>query len=154
MQSQELLTLKNQLCFPLYATSRLTTKLYARLLEKLDITYPQYLVLLVLWEKDVQSVSAIGKTLYLESNTLTPLLKRMEQKGLLERERSKADERTVMVSLTQRGKDMREEAFCIPKQIIESLSGDDLNDEELIQFRKTLYKILGQLDDSQKNSSK
>ncbi|MFZ6051815.1 MarR family winged helix-turn-helix transcriptional regulator [Halocola ammonii] len=147
MHSQELLALKNQLCFPLYATSRLTTKLYAPLLEKLDITYPQYLVLLVLWERDVQSVSTIGKTLYLESNTLTPLLKRMEQKGLLVRERSKEDERTVMVSLTEKGKDLREEAVCIPKQIIESLSGEEIDEKEIKQFRKTLYKILGQLSE-------
>lgn len=147
MQSQELLALKNQLCFPLYATSRLTTKLYAPLLEKLDITYPQYLVLLVLWEKDVQSVSKIGATLYLESNTLTPLLKRMEQKGLLVRERSKKDERTVIVSLTGKGKDLREEAVCIPKQIIESLSGEEIDENEIKQFRSTLYKILGQLSE-------
>ena len=98
--SQESLWLENQLCFPLYAVSRMVTKLYTPFLEKLDITYPQYLVLLVLWKEDQITVSDISEQLYLESNTLTPLLKRMEKKELICRERSKEDERQVLVNET------------------------------------------------------
>lgn len=101
------LYLENQLCFPLYAASRLTTKIYTPFLNELDITYPQYLVLMILWQHPEQYVNEIGKKLLLESNTLTPLLKRMEQKNLIQRTRSQSDERSVVITLTENGLSLR-----------------------------------------------
>src|SRR5512145_2779203 len=102
----EQLKLSNQLCFPVYAASRFTTREYQPYLDKLGITYPQYLVLLVLWETDGISVNEIALKLILNTNTITPLLKRMEQQGIITRNRSEKDERKVVVSLTKKGKDM------------------------------------------------
>ncbi|GGF74091.1 MarR family winged helix-turn-helix transcriptional regulator [Wenyingzhuangia marina] len=138
----ENLYLENQLCFPLYAASRLTTKMYAPYLEDLDITYPQYLVLLVLWQYKEQSVSSIGQKLLLESNTLTPLLKRLEQKKLIIRKRSIKDERTVLISLTKEGKALKKKAVCIPEKIIKSFKTDKISLSEAIEFQKTLVKLM------------
>lgn len=140
------LYLENQLCFPLYAASRLTTKIYSPYLEDLGITYPQYLVMLTLWQYKEQSVKAIGERLYLESNTLTPLLKRLEQKQLIERNRSKTDERTVVISLTDKGKALRLEAKTIPKKIVDSFNDESVKEEELVTFQRTLFKLLVILD--------
>lgn len=140
------LYLENQLCFPLYAASRLTTKLYAPYLDELGITYPQYIVLLALWEKDGLSVKEIGERLYLESNTLTPLLKRMEQKELLLRNRSKEDERTVIVSLTSTGKKMKLQAKQIPHKLMESFGDETMSEEELRGFQQTLFKLVSALN--------
>ncbi|UXP32172.1 MarR family transcriptional regulator [Reichenbachiella agarivorans] len=142
----DILWLENQLCFPLYAASRLTTKLYGPLLKTLDVTYPQYLVLLVLWEQNHQSVSAISKLLYLESNTLTPLLKRLEQKKLITRERSEADERTVIISLTNYGTALKKEALCIPSQLMANLQDHTTTEKEIKEFSNTLLKLLTVLD--------
>ncbi|PIB35089.1 MarR family transcriptional regulator [Reichenbachiella sp. 5M10] len=142
----DVLWLENQLCFPLYAASRLTTKLYGPLLKTLDVTYPQYLVLLVLWQQDHQSVSAISKLLYLESNTLTPLLKRLEQKNLITRKRSEADERTVIISLTPHGAAQKKEATCIPGQLMDNLQHHATTPHEIKEFRATLLKLLTVLD--------
>ncbi|MFD1552890.1 MarR family transcriptional regulator [Putridiphycobacter roseus] len=136
------LYLENQLCFPLYAASRLTTKIYAPYLKALDITYPQYLVLLILWQHQIQSVSEIGEQLLLESNTLTPLLKRLEAKKIIVRKRSKTDERTVMVSLTPSGEKMKEKAQTIPTQIMGSFQGEEISESELLNFQKTLKKLV------------
>ncbi len=136
------LFLENQLCFPLYATSRLITKIYTPYLNELDITYPQYLVLLALWQFNDQSVTEIGQRLYLETNTLTPLLKRLEAKGLIRRTRSKSDERTVVVSLTKAGEDLKSKAVEIPQKIIDSFSHASMSEEELITFQKTLFSLL------------
>jgi len=144
------LFLENQLCFPLYAASRLTTKIYAPYLDELGITYPQYIVLLALWEKDKLSVSEIGERLYLESNTLTPLLKRMEQKELILRKRSIEDERTVIISLTELGKKMKNRARQIPHKLIEQLDNGSVKEEELISFQKTLFKLLNSLGEKSK----
>ena len=140
------LYLENQLCFPLYATSRLTTKVYAPFLKELDLTYPQYLVLLALWQNDGQSVNSIGERLFLESNTLTPLLKRLEKKKLIKRSRSKQDERTVIISLTAAGDQLKHEARKIPKQIIDSFHDSTLTEKEIIQFQKVLFKLLSTLN--------
>ncbi|MGB9988450.1 MarR family winged helix-turn-helix transcriptional regulator [Pseudoduganella rhizocola] len=110
--------LDGQLCFALYSTSLAMNKLYRKLLRKLGITYSQYLVLMVLWEEDQQTVSALGDKLYLDSATLTPLLKRMEQAELLTRTRSASDERQVIVALTEQGSKLREEAAKLPEQIL------------------------------------
>jgi DNA-binding MarR family transcriptional regulator len=136
------LYLENQLCFPLYAASRLTTKLYTPFLEDLGITYPQYLVLLVLWETDAQTVTEIGTRLALESNTLTPLLKRLEQKELLTRSRSSKDERAVLVTLTASGQALKEQAVCIPQKIMVSFANASVSQEELLAFQKTLTKLV------------
>ncbi|MBN3518420.1 MarR family transcriptional regulator [Algoriphagus lutimaris] len=140
------LYLENQLCFPLYAASRLTTKIYTPFLEELGITYPQYLVLLTLWQFQEQSVKSIGKRLFLESNTLTPLLKRLEQKNLIQRIRSKTDERTVMITLTQAGMELKEKAVEIPKKIVESFHDKIISEDEILSFQKTLFKLLNVLD--------
>lgn len=136
------LYLENQLCFPLYAASRLTIKRYTPFLEDLGITYSQYLVLLVLWEKNAQTVTEIGARLALESNTLTPLLKRLEQKELLTRSRSSKDERAVLVTLTASGQALKEQAVCIPQKIMESFANASISQEELLAFQKTLTKLV------------
>ena len=139
------LLLDNQLCFPLYAASRLVTKLYAPLLADLDLTYPQYLVLLLLWERDERTVTEIGDRLYLETNTLTPLLKRLQRKGMLRRERSAEDERKVIVRLTAAGQDLRERARCIPASIVEAVGGEAVETEQLEAFRRTLGLLIDRL---------
>jgi DNA-binding MarR family transcriptional regulator len=113
----ESLKLDNQLCFALYSTQLAMNKLYRGLLKSLDLTYPQYLVMLVLWEQDQRTVSDIGERLFLDSATLTPLLKRLEAAGLVSRRRHAADERQVVISLTDAGRDLRAKAADVPQQI-------------------------------------
>lgn len=113
----DILRLDDQLCFALHAASRAMTGAYAPLLEALDVTYPQYLVLLVLWEEDGARVSRISERLHLDSATLTPLLKRLESRGVLERRRSTVDERVVEIFLTAKGKRLRQKAETVGKEI-------------------------------------
>jgi DNA-binding MarR family transcriptional regulator len=138
----EALYLENQLCFPLYVASRLTTKIYAPLLKKLELTYPQYLVLLVLWQQGGQTVNQIGQRLYLESNTLTPLLKRLEQKKLISRRRSTVDERNVEIFLSKEGEDLKSKAMKIPSEIISSFEDKSLPEVEILQFQQSLFKLV------------
>jgi MarR family transcriptional regulator, organic hydroperoxide resistance regulator len=112
------LRLDNQLCFALYSTSLAMTKVYKPLLEELGLTYPQYLVMLLLWEQDEVTVSALGERLYLDSGTLTPLLKRMQTSGLLTRTRSVQDERRVMISLTEAGRQLKAKAAKVPGCVV------------------------------------
>jgi DNA-binding MarR family transcriptional regulator len=112
--TRNLLALDGQLCFALYSTSLAMSKVYRKLLKELNLTYPQYLVMLVLWEKDGVTVSEIGEHLFLDSATLTPLLKRLEAAGLVSRVRAAHDERQVIVSLTDAGRDLREQAVAVP----------------------------------------
>jgi DNA-binding MarR family transcriptional regulator len=112
------LHLEDQLCFALYSASRAVTAAYAPLLEPLGLTYPQYLVMLVLWEGDGSSVKAIGEQLALDSGTLTPLLKRLEAQGLVRRARSSEDERVVEIFLTTEGKRLKLRARAIPEQLV------------------------------------
>ena len=116
------LKLDNQLCFRFYTVSRLITQAYQPLLKSLGLTYPQYLVMLVLWENDAQPVNDIAKRLKLNTNTVTPLLKRMEDEGLLIRAKGQADARQVIVSLTPKGKAMEEQAQCIPNDLVNSFT--------------------------------
>jgi DNA-binding MarR family transcriptional regulator len=116
--TDEVPQLDDQLCFSLYAASLAMSKLYRKLLGKLGITYSQYLVLMVLWEQDQQTVSGIGERLQLDSATLTPLLKRMEQAGLVNRVRAANDERQVIISLTAHGSALRTEAAKFPPQVL------------------------------------
>lgn len=135
------LLLDHQLCFAMYSASLAMTKAYKKLLAPLDITYPQYLVMMVLWEKDQVTVSELGGRLFLDSGTLTPLLKRMEAMGLLHRTRDAEDERRVLVSLTPVGRALREKARTVPLQMSCMLpSLDQVKDlvVELKQVRKGL----------------
>ena len=138
----EQLKLSNQLCFPVYAASRLITREYQPYLDKMGITYPQYLVLMVLWESDGISVNEIAQKLLLNTNTVTPLLKRMEVQGIISRNRSEADERKVIVNLTQKGNDMREEASIIPEKLMESLNNETMKLEDLIDLRNKLNTLI------------
>ncbi|MGD8107271.1 MarR family winged helix-turn-helix transcriptional regulator [Pantoea sp. FN0302] len=116
--SGALLSLDSQLCFALYSANLAMHKLYRQLLTQLDITYPQYLVMLVLWERDDITVSDIGERLFLDSATLTPLLKRLEAAGLVLRQRSRQDERQVVVTLTEAGRALRAKALSIPEAVV------------------------------------
>ncbi|MCM3167647.1 MarR family winged helix-turn-helix transcriptional regulator [Peribacillus frigoritolerans] len=145
MQNKIEKVLEDQLCFLLYASSREMTKKYKPLLDKLEVTYPQYLVLLLLWEQDTLTVKKLGELLALDSGTLTPMLKRMEQNGLIVRERSTEDERSVMIKLTEKGLGLREDACFIPDRI-SAMSGEDKKVVEdlkasLLQLLKTLQEF-------------
>jgi MarR family transcriptional regulator, organic hydroperoxide resistance regulator len=145
----EHLKLENQLCFPLYVASRLIIRAYKPLLDQLGITYPQYLVLLVLWEKDGVPVSEITERLLLNTNTVTPLLKRMEEQGLLSRTRSREDERRVIVSLTEQGKALQADAVSIPQELVASLQSDDISVEGLELMLEQVHKIIDSLSHKQ-----
>ena len=139
--------LDQQLCFALYSTSLAMMRVYRGLLPKLGLTYPQYLVMMVLWEQDALTVSDIGERLFLDSATLTPLLKRMEAQELVRRVRAKADERQVIVSLTEQGQSLRDEAarlmpqvLCATKCSVEEIAG--LRDQ-LVDLRKNLNDSAG-----------
>lgn len=141
METESLLKLDQQMCFPLYAVSRHITQVYQPLLDELGITYPQYLALMVLWENDKQTVNQIGEKLLLDSGTLTPLLKRLEQKELVTRKRSSADERVVEISLTPLGQTLKIKAECVPAKMFEQL-GITFQEAEIL--KSISYKILNQ----------
>jgi DNA-binding MarR family transcriptional regulator len=143
----EYLKLDNQLCFPLYATSRMITRMYQPLLDKLGLTYPQYIVMLVLWEAGSLSVKKIGERVQLNTNTLTPLLKRMEELKYITRVRSIEDERKVLVDLTNTGRDMKVKALEIPNQLIASLNYPA---EKAIELKRMLDDFMAQLSKTDK----
>lgn len=136
------LKLENQLCFPLYACSKEVVKRYKPFLDKLDLTYTQYITMMVMWEKKSINVKELGECLFLDSGTLTPLLKKLENKGYIKRERSKTDERNLIVSITKKGKDLRDDALEVPKQMGKCVN---LSGEEAKQLYMLLYKLLGEL---------
>jgi MarR family transcriptional regulator, organic hydroperoxide resistance regulator len=136
------LLLENQICFKIYTAEREITKVYRNLLEEIGVTYPQYLALLVLWEEETISVKELGRKLFLDSGTLTPMLKRMEANGLVERKRSAVDERSVIISLTDRGREMQAKAECVPTRLLERL---EMEGDELAKLDQTLTTILGKL---------
>ncbi len=138
----EQLKLNNQVCFPIYAASRLIIREYQPLLDKLGITYPQYLVLMVLWENDNVPVSEITKKLILNTNTVTPLLKRMQTQELITRARSTKDERQVTISLTEKGKQLRVQAAEIPMKLVEKLDTGQLDVNDLIDLREKLNLLI------------
>ena len=142
----EQLKLENQLCFPVYAASRLIIREYQPHLDRLGITYPQYLVLMVLWEEDNLTVNDIARKLILNTNTITPLLKRMEQQGIVERMRSDEDERKVLVQLTTKGCELKEEAARIPESLVGRLANSELDLDELIHLKESLNSIIRFLD--------
>ncbi len=141
----EHLKLKNQICFPFYSLSKAITRHYRVFLDKLDITYPQYLVFMVLGEKEPQSVNEIGQQLTLDSGTLTPMLKRMEQKQLIQRNRKKSDERIVEISLTAKGRVLQKEAAQIPEQLIDVLGISSKDLEELKEIKPKIQRILDKI---------
>ncbi|WP_046228048.1 MarR family winged helix-turn-helix transcriptional regulator [Paenibacillus dauci] len=145
-QSQEYphpqLKLDNQLCFAIYASSREMTKMYQPLLDHLGLTYSQYLVMLVLWEQQECTVKELGNALYLDSGTLTPLLKRLEAAGLIIRKRSTEDERKVHITLTEAGWSLQQQAVSIPDDIKErTCINTDKLDELLLEFKQLLQNI-------------
>ncbi len=133
------LRLEQQLCFPLYACARETIKLYTPLLDQLDLTYTQYIAMMVLWEKRSVTVKEMGEALFLDSGTLTPLLKKMEAKGLLTRRRSSEDERSLIVTLTDSGLALRERAVEVPSQMARCVN---LAPEEQQELCRLLNKML------------
>lgn len=137
MEENSNLFLPEQVCFPLYASSRMITRLYQPLLEAFELTYPQYLVLLVLWQHKKLTVTELGSKLFLNTNTLTPLIRKMKEKKLLTKQRSNKDERTVFIALTPKGQALEEEAKEVPKELIKSLkmSSEDLEDIRAIMWR-------------------
>ena len=136
------LHLEHQLCFALYAASRAMTAAYAPLLDELGLTYPQYLIMLVLWEHDGERVSQLGKRLYLDSATLTPMLKRLEASGMIERRRSHDDERVVEVYLTAAGKKLERKAQSIPRCMLEKAQ---LTASELVELRSEVNALADRL---------
>lgn len=135
--------LEDQLCFSLYSCSRAILRLYRPFLDELNLTYPQYLVLLVLWEKQQSSIKELGKLLDLDSGTLTPMLKRMETAQLIERKRDKEDERIVLVSITEKGASIREKAMCIPQSL---LNTSGMSMEEIQELNKAIKHLSAQVD--------
>ena len=139
-EKYEVLRLQNQLCFPLYAASREIVKKYTPYLERLDLTYTQYITMMVLWEEHEISVKALGEKLFLDSGTMTPVLKALEKKGLVSRARSEADERVLIVTVTQEGLLLRDQALEIPTAVGGCIG---LEPEEAAALYHILYKILG-----------
>ncbi|MFA6618326.1 MAG: MarR family transcriptional regulator [Candidatus Neomarinimicrobiota bacterium] len=140
--SYKQLKLENQLCFRLYAASHLITRQYKPYLDELGITYPQYLVFMVLWEHENLTVNVISKKLLLNTNTVTPLLKRMETQGWLYRERSKEDERKVIVKLSQKGSQLKEKAADIPISLAKYYIPDVLSLDEFEQLKSLLDRLI------------
>ena len=141
-QTYDCLRLKNQLCFPLYACSKEIIRRYKPLLDKLDLTYTQYIAMMVLWEKERLHVGELGECLFLDSGTLTPLLKKLEQKGYITRCRSQEDERAVEICITPEGKALQDEALSVPAAMGSCVK---LSEEEAAFLYQILYKILGSM---------
>ena len=133
------LKLENQLCFPLYACSKEVIRRYKPYLDELDLTYTQYIAMMVMWEKKEVTVKELGKCLYLDSGTLTPVLKKLEEKNYVMRNRSKEDERNLIVSITQEGEDLKEKAVQIPASLSACVNVEPQEAQQLYQL---LYKLL------------
>ncbi|MBE6519253.1 MAG: MarR family transcriptional regulator [Thermoplasmata archaeon] len=141
-ENYDCLKLENQVCFPLYACSKEIVKRYRPLLDELDLTYTQYITMMVLWEHGDSTVNDLGGRLFLDSGTLTPLLKNLESKGYVKRGRSKEDERSVIISLTDEGMDLREKALKVPGAMASCIQ---LPPEKGKQLYDLLYEVLGLL---------
>ncbi len=134
------LKLENQICFPLYAASREIIKQYKPFLDELDLTYTQYITMMLVWEKKTLTVKEIGEYLYLDSGTMTPLLKKLEAKGFITRTRSIEDERNLNITITDKGEKLKEQAIKVPAKMAECSA---LKPEEAAMLYRILYKILG-----------
>lgn len=140
MDKYESLKLNSQLCFPLYAASKEIVKKYRPYLDEIDLTYTQYITMMVMWEKGVVSVKELGERLYLDSGTLTPVLKSLESKGYILRKRNDKDERILDVTLTDEGDKLKDRALKIPSLMYGCV---DLDPEEAAELYRLLYKLLG-----------
>ncbi len=139
MDKYDVLKLDNQICFPLYAVSKEIVRMYKPLLDELDLTYTQYISMMVLWEHKEMNVKELGEKIYLDSGTLTPLLKKLESKGYIKRNRSKEDERNLMVSITKEGLELRDKALDVPFKIGGCIK---LEPEKVKELYSTLHIIL------------
>ena len=144
--------LDNQLCFRLYTASRLITQAYHPLLAEQGLTYPQYLVLMVLWEKDAQPVNDIARRLMLETNTVTPLLKRMEAEGILTRTRGKKDARQMIVKLTRKGRDLQDKLMRVPETVGSAVLCESVTPDTVPGLFAMLDDIINQLKNKSENS--
>ena len=142
MDKYEVLKLGNQICFPLYACSKEIVKRYTPFLEEMDLTYTQYITMLVLWENEEMNVKELGRHLYLDSGTLTPVLKKLEQKGYVTRKRDTKDERVLNVAVTSAGLELREKAVEIPKRIAGYV---ELQQDDVTKLNEILGKLLKKL---------
>ncbi len=141
--NKDVLKLENQLCFPLYVASRNVIRRYKPLLDKYNLTYTQYIALMVLWEHDSINVKELGEKLYLDSGTLTPLLKNLESKGILKRVRLSSDERNLSISLTDKGKSLKDKLIDVPCEIGKCIN---ISEEEAKSLYSILYKIINAED--------
>ncbi len=141
--TDDILKLENQLCFPLYAAAKEVVSRYKPFLDEIDLTYTQYITMMVLWEHKKTGVKELGEYLYLDSGTLTPLLKRLEAKGLLRRQRSAEDERQVNIVITENGEKLKDKALEIPLKMSSCIS---LTQEDAKVLYTLLYKLLGQFN--------
>ncbi len=143
------LKLENQLCFPLYACSKEIVKAYKPYLDELDLTYTQYITMMVMWEHKELRVKEVGEKLFLDSSTLTPLFKKLEEKGYIKRQRSATDERDVFITITEAGEALKEKAVAIPERLASCVK---LEPQKAAELYQTLYEIIGTL--TRKNDGK
>ncbi len=139
MDNYDNLKLENQICFPLYACAKEVTRRYKPLLDKLDLTYTQYIVMMVMWENKKMNVKELGEVLYLDSGTLTPLLLKLEKKGYISRTKNKDDARNLVLEVTKKGLNLRDKATDVPQEMSKCVK---LSKDEAITLYNTLYKIL------------
>lgn len=139
----ESLKLKNQLCFPIYLCAKEITRKYSKYLEEFDLTYTQYIVMMYFWEKKESNVKEIGDVMLLDSSTLTPLLKKLESKGYIERSRSSVDERNLVITLTKKGEELKDKVLAIPSTIGKCIN---LDKEEAEKLYKLMYKVLNNVE--------
>lgn len=141
-KNYDALKIENQLCFPLYACAREVVKRYTPFLDEIELTYTQYIVMMILWDKKSVTVKQLGQILYLDSGTLTPLLKKLEAKGYISRKRSETDERNLVVTISEQGEKLREKAVEVPGKISQCIA---LESEEAMMLYRLLYKLLEKL---------
>ena len=140
MDTYDCLKLENQLCFPLYACSKEIVRRYKPFLDELDLTYTQYIAMMVMWERKKTNVKVLGECLFLDSGTLTPVLKKLEQKGYLTRNRSSEDERNLVVEITEEGEALKEQAVTIPQRMGKCVN---LSQKDAAELYRLLYLVLG-----------
>lgn len=143
LEGYEQLKLENQLCFPLYAAAKEVVRKYKPYLDELDLTYTQYIAMMVLWENESMNVKELGSKLYLDSGTLTPLLKKLEAKGYITRCRCKEDERNLIIQITEKGEALKEKAAGIPQEMTDKWI--NISNDEIKVMYHALYKLLSQI---------
>lgn len=148
MENYDVLKLENQLCFPLYAAAKEVVRLYTPYLEEIDLTYTQYIVMMVVWENSEVTVKDLGERLYLDTGTLTPLLRKLEDKGYIQLQKSPADKRSVVVFVSDVGKQLKDKAVDIPAKIGSCLP---LTEQELLRLYELSYKVLNSVKERERN---